>query len=103
VNFTDPDVDSTFADSDTHTHASPMFEQSIFVQANALRYVPVINRCHLLSQAQIQVGYTYTVIGQMARAGESIRWKAFPDFPFADIDYRTWWMHNWSFGIHWDF
>jgi hypothetical protein len=103
VNFTDPDVDSTFLDDDTHTHASPLFEQSIFCQANALRYVPVINRFHILSQAQIQIGYTYTVIGQMARAGESIRWKAFPEFPFVDIDYRTWWMHNLSFGIHWDY
>ncbi len=103
VNFTDLNVDTTFTDTDSHTHASPMFEQSIFVEANVLRYVPIINKVHLLEQAQFQAGFTYTVIGQMARAGESIQWKAFPDTPFVNIDYRTWHMYNWSLGINWNF
>ncbi|MGE4000167.1 MAG: hypothetical protein AB7I48_08120 [Planctomycetaceae bacterium] len=103
VNFTDPAVDATFADTDTHTHASPMFEQSIFVEANLLKYVPVINKVHFLEQAQFQAGYTYTIVGNMARAAESTQWVGFPDNPFINIDYRTWHMQNWSLGLNWNY
>lgn len=103
VNFTDPDVDASFEDTNSHTHASPMFEQTINMEANLLKYVPVINQVHFLEQAQFQAGFTWTVIGRMARAGDSIKWKAFPDTPFVNIDYRTWSMYSWNFGLHWTY
>ncbi|MEZ6054438.1 MAG: hypothetical protein R3C02_24130 [Planctomycetaceae bacterium] len=103
TNFLDPDIDTRFDNQESHTHASPLFEQSIFVEANVLKYVPIINKFHLLEQAQFQAGYTLTVVGNVARAGDSIRWKAFPDTPHPEIDYQTWSMQNWSLAVHWDF
>ncbi len=102
-NFLDPEFDTSFDNRVSHTHASPLFEQSVFVEANVLKYVPIIKNIHLFEQAQFQAGYTLTVVGKMARSGDSIRWKAFPDTPFPDIDYQTWSMQNWSLAVHWDF
>ncbi|MCA9073946.1 MAG: hypothetical protein KDA93_02850 [Planctomycetaceae bacterium] len=102
---TDPDdlFDEGFDNRESHTHASPLFEQSVFVQANVLKHVPVINKFHIFESAQFQAGYTLTVIGNVARAGDSIRWKAFPDEPHPDIDYQTWSMQNWSLAVNWIF
>ncbi len=102
-NFLDDDIDTRFDNEETHTHASPMFEQSVYVEANVLKYVPFINKVHLFEAAQFQAGYTYTVVGNMARAGDSIKWKAFPDTPYPNIDYQTWSMQNWSLAVHWEF
>jgi hypothetical protein len=99
----DPSIDTRFEDIETHTHASPMFEQSIFAEADVLKFVPIINKCEWFEDAKFRVGYTYTVVGRMARPGSSIDWNGFPDFPEARIDYKTWSTHNWSFAVDWQY
>lgn len=105
-NFADPTdgIDTNFKTTETHTHASPMFEQSVFFDMDVFRYIPYLNKMHMLANARFRTGYTYTVIGSVARPGHVIDWRAFPDLPTIDGDDRkTWHTHNWSFAVDWEF
>jgi hypothetical protein len=93
--------DTTFADEENHTHASPMFEQSIFAEMDLLKYVPIIKHCSLFDGATFRVGYTYTVVGNVARPGDSVSWRGFPDFPSVSVSPKTWSTDNWSFAFDW--
>jgi hypothetical protein len=105
-NWADPTdgIDTSFKVTETHTHASPMFEQSVFIDMDVFQYIPYLNKMHMLSNARFRTGYTYTVIGSVARPGNVIDWRAFPDLPRIDgADRKTWHTHNWSFAVDWTF
>ena len=105
-NFTDPGsgIDTRFSKEEKHTHASPMFEQAVYIDMDVFRFFPLLNKLHVLENARFRTGYTYTVIGSVARPAELIEWRAFPDLPSIRSDQRkTWSTHNWSFAVDWQF
>jgi hypothetical protein len=105
-NYTDPasGIDTRFSKEESHTHASPMFEQAVYIDMDVFRFVPILNKLHVLESARFRTGYTYTVIGEVARPAELIEWRAFPDLPGIRSDQRkTWSTHNWSFAVDWRF
>lgn len=104
-NWADPTdgINTQFKDEKTHTSASPMFEQSVFLEIDIFRYIPILKNLHVLEDAQFQTGYTYTVIGAVNRPADVIVWNSFPEFPAIRSDRSTWDTHNWSFAINWKF
>ncbi|MFH1303993.1 MAG: hypothetical protein ABIK07_23300 [Planctomycetota bacterium] len=95
---------NAFASSQTNTHVSPIFEQSIFAEMDIFGHVPVLKRMKILEEAKFKVGYTYIVAGEVARPFDSIRWQGMPTrglFPSIDVQRQTWSVGTWSVGIDW--
>lgn len=104
----DPTVDdpnpNAFTDRQTHTHISPLFEQSIFMEMSLFDKLPVLKRMKLLEEAKFKVGYTYIVAGEIARPFDSIRWQGMPTrglFPSINVKREAWSVGTWSVGIDW--
>ncbi len=97
------DGDSTFSDSATHTHVSPLFEQTFMAESRVLAALPGTREIPLLANANLRIGYTATYIGNVARPASSIQWNGFPRSPKVDIDYRTWSMGRMNFGLEWNY
>ncbi|MEQ8635188.1 hypothetical protein [Gimesia maris] len=102
---TDPNPNA-FTDTQSHTHVSPLFEQSIFAEMALFDKVPVLKRMKLLEEAKLKVGYTYIVAGDIARPYESILWQGMPTrglFPSIDLKRETWSVGTWSVGLDWNY
>lgn len=100
---TDPRPNA-FSSETTHTHVSPIFEQSIFAEMAIFDNVPVLKRMKILEEAKLKVGYTYIVAGEIARPFDSIRWQGMPTrglFPSIDVERSKWSVGTWSVGIDW--
>lgn len=95
---------NAFSDKTSHTHVSPLFEQSIFAEMAIFQNVPVLKRMQILEGAKFKVGYTYIVAGEIARPFDSIRWQGNPVqglFPSIDIEREKWSVGTWSVGVDW--
>ncbi|WP_298868912.1 hypothetical protein [uncultured Gimesia sp.] len=100
---TDP-TPNAFTDASTHTHVSPIFEQSIFAEMAIFEHVPVLKRMKILEEAKFKVGYTYIAAGEIARPFDSIRWQGMPTrglFPSIEVKREKWNVGTWSVGIDW--
>ena len=101
----DPDANA-FADQKAVTHVSPMFEQAFNAQIPIFEMVPVLNRMRAFDNAKLNLGYSITFIGELASTNNSILWQGNPQgglFPEIDIDRKSFYTSNWSFGLQWDF
>jgi hypothetical protein len=92
-------TDARFNSTRTVNHVSPLFEQSINAEMKILDMIPGIRRLPGIEDTVFRVGYTMTVVGEVARAGESIDWRGFPKFPSISPGRDTWWTSKWNFGI----
>jgi hypothetical protein len=93
-----------FSSKTEHTSVSPLFEQHIYVDGPVFNMVPVLRRSSILRQANVRLGYTYTVIGQLTRAADSIVWQGNPSlnlFPEIQTQRSTWSAHAWNLGVSW--
>lgn len=104
----DPTADNpnpnAFTDRQSHTHISPLFEQSIFMEMKLFDKIPVLKRMQLLEEAKFKFGYTYIVAGEVARPYDSIRWQGMPTrglFPSINVKRESWSVGTWSVGIDW--
>jgi hypothetical protein len=98
--FTNP---TDFNDTETHTHVSPIFSQSVNADIDILDYVPGINRLNAFEDAKFRVGYQFFVAGHIARPADSIVWRGFPLFPEATASYKTWFSHQVNIGVNWEY
>lgn len=94
--------DTSFDDEEQHTHVSPTLSVGINAELGILDTIPGLRRISLFDDARLNVGYNMQFIGLVARASDSIRWRGFPDFPTAQIDYDTFQMHQLSIGLHFE-
>lgn len=92
-------TDARFRSRRSVNHVSPMFEQTFMVEAEILDMIPLVRNLPMLEDTVFRCGYTVTVVGGVARAGESIDWKGFPFFPGIKPGRETWFMQNWNFGL----
>ncbi len=88
-----------FNSTRTVNHVSPLFEQSFNAEIKILDKIPGIRRLPGIEDTKLRIGYTATVVGQVARAGDSIDWRGFPQFPSIHPGRETWWTSRWNFGI----
>ncbi|MBI1310599.1 hypothetical protein GC176_04760 [bacterium] len=95
---------NVFASRHSNTSVSPLLEQEIFVEGPVLAYVPLLRRSPLLRKANLRASYTYTWIGELTRAADSIYWQGNPSmdlYPQIQVDRSTWRANTWNFGISW--
>ena len=95
---------NAFSSKAQHTSVSPLFEQQIYVDGHAFNMVPVLRRSSIMRQANLRVGYTYTVVGALTRAADSVVWQGNPAaglFPIIQTQRSTWSSHAWNIGISW--
>jgi hypothetical protein len=97
------DGDSSFSDSETHAHVSPVFEQTFMSESKILAALPGTREIPILANANFRLGYTTTIIGNVARPADSIEWNGFPKSPKVDIDYMTWSMGRVNVGLEWTY
>ena len=97
------DVNSAFRNQRTHTHLSGLFESSLFAEAPIFEVIPFLNKIDFLRSAVFRTGYTYTLIGQVARPGNSIVWNGYPKIPQVQTVYKNWIMGQWTFALEWRF
>ncbi|MGE3316709.1 MAG: hypothetical protein AB7O26_16450 [Planctomycetaceae bacterium] len=97
---------NAFADRETHTHFSPLFEQSIFADVNVFGYVPVLKDIYLFENAKFRFGYTFLWANEIVTTNQSVVYDGKPTaglFPHIKLKRETWWTSNYSFGVSWDF
>ncbi len=92
-------TDARFNSKRTVSHVSPLFEQTFMAEMKILEMIPLVRKLPGIDNTVFRVGYTATVVGNVAQAGESIDWRGFPDFPSISPSRETWWMSRWNFGI----
>jgi len=94
---------TAFQQQETTTSVSPTFEQSIMVRMPVLQFVPIVRKSKLFDNAELQLGYTWTVAGAVYRPGNVVDWRGYPNFPTLNGDKTTWFMHSTSLGVHWNY
>lgn len=92
--------DTSFDDTETHTHVSPTLSLGLNAEIGIFDTIPGIRRISLFDDAKLNVGYNVTMVGMLAKAADSIRWEGFPGRPSAEVDYETFWMSQLSIGLH---
>jgi len=97
------DGDSSFSDTQRHTHVSPVFEQTFMSESKILAALPLVREVPILANANFKLGYTHTIIGNVARPGNSIQWNGFPKYPKVDIDYRNYYVGRTNVGLEWTY
>jgi hypothetical protein len=95
--------DSSFYDRASHAHVSPLFEGSINAESKVLGEIPLIKEVPLLAAAKFKVGFTQTVVGHVARPWNSVKWYGFPKEPKVSVDYQTWFLQRFNFGLEWNY
>ncbi|MBX3444442.1 MAG: hypothetical protein KF774_18730 [Planctomyces sp.] len=97
------DGDSSFSDTERHTHVSPLFETSINAESRVLAALPLIKEIPFVSDANLRLGYTYTLVGNVARPAHSTEWLGFPESPKVNINYKSWNLSRFNLGLEWTY
>lgn len=96
-------VDTRFNAEDRTTSVSPIFEQSIFLRSALLSYIPGIRSMSVFEKAQFQVGYTFILIGEAFRPGDTIQYNGFPQFPTLKDERSAFSTNQLSLGVEWEY
>lgn len=94
---------TSFRQQETTTHVSPTFEQSIFVRAPLLQFVPGVRKIRLFEEAQFQAGYTWMIAGAMYRPGNVVDWRGYPNFPSLNSEKTSFYVQSVNFGVEWEY
>jgi hypothetical protein len=95
---------NTFSSSIEHTSVSPLLEQHVYVDGQIFGRVPILKRSSIMRKANLRVGYTFTAVGALTRAPDSIVWQGNPAegiFPVIKTERSTWYAHSWDIGVSW--
>lgn len=99
----DPNFESEFSDKRGRTHVSPLYQQSIFAEFPFFRNLPMIRNASIFEETSFRFGYTFLLIGEVARPADAINWQGFPLYPEIRSNRKAFWMHQLNFAIDWTF
>jgi hypothetical protein len=92
-------ADNSFSDVETHTHVSPLLNLGINAELDIFDTVPLLRRISLFDAAKLTVGYNLLMVGKLARPGNSVKWRGFPEFPSVNVRYDNWDTQQFSLGL----
>jgi len=92
---------SHFVTNRSHTHVSPLFEQTINFDAAVFEVLPLLKHVQLLEHARLSVGYTFLVVGEVVRPTDTIVYNPFPTDPGISVNRTYWFMNSWNVGVEW--
>lgn len=93
-------LDNSFRDNESHTHASPLFEQSIIADVKLSGLLPFLRKNYFLENTEFRAGYTFTWVGEVSRPGDSINWVGYPLYPSVRIERHSFWMNQLNLGLN---
>lgn len=80
--FTRPDgFVGAFSHSDSSTHFSLGFEQTVHLEIPIFKYVPYLNRSEFFRDAKLRGGVTYMWIDEVSRPNRTVTYNTFPRTP----------------------
>jgi len=94
--------DTSFDSTETHTHVSPTLSLGLNAEIGIFDTIPGLRKISLFEEAKLNVGYNILLIGMLARAADSVRWRGFPEFPSANVSYDTYQIRQFSIGLHFE-
>ncbi len=86
-----------------NAHVSPLFETSINADIPIFRLIPYINKSHLFETAKFQMGYTYTLVGEVARPEDGIIYNGAPLQAEIKNNRSSFHMSTFNFGVDWTY
>lgn len=96
-------TENFFTAADGAMHVSPLFEQSLTANVPLFDRVPVLRELQILEHSSLQVGWTFTWIGEVAEPHASIVWESNPRaglFPSYDVERRAFYQHTFRLGVN---
>lgn len=106
TNNNDGPTENAFSDKSYSTHISPMFEQGLNAQVPLFKQVPVLRDMWQLEDANLTLGWSYLLIGEIADPNQSINWTSAPilgETPVAKPDRYNFGQSTLSIGINWNY
>jgi hypothetical protein len=106
TNTTQGPSQNAFADQDTTVHLSPLFEQGLNVQLPIFGAVPVLKDIQLLEEANLNLGWNWLWVGQIADPNESILYQSSPllnVFPEIQTERGNLFQNTLSVGVNWNY
>ena len=95
--------DARFASKANHSRVSPMFEQTLAVDAKIFEALPYVNEIPILNEAIFHFGYTFSAIAHMNRPLDVVNWNGFPIAPTLNNNTQTFLLHKFNFGLEWKY
>lgn len=78
TNSTQGPTDNAFSDTRISTHLSPLFEQSFNLEVPIFSEVPVLKDVQLLEKANLNLGWTWLWVGDVADPNRSVLYQSSP-------------------------
>ena len=106
TNTTQGPSQNAFADQNSTLHLSPLFEQGLNVQLPIFGSVPVLKDMHILEEANLNLGWTWLWIGEVADPNQSILYQSSPllnVFPTIETERGNLYQNTFSVGVNWSF
>jgi hypothetical protein len=106
TNTTQGPSQNAFSDQDTTVHLSPLFEQGLNIQLPIFGGVPVLKDVQLLEEANLNLGWTWLWVGEIADPNESILYQSSPllnVFPTIQTDRGNLFQNTLSVGVNWNY
>jgi hypothetical protein len=91
--------DTNFSDKEYHNHVSPVLSLGINAELDIFDAFPVTRKIKLCDAAKLTLGYNMLFVGQLARPGDSVRWRGFPEFPSVLVRRDTWDTQQFNIGL----
>ncbi|MEO2034008.1 MAG: hypothetical protein ABGZ35_18190 [Planctomycetaceae bacterium] len=94
---------NAFGSNTGSSHLSPMFEQSLTANIPLFGSVPVLKNMRLLEHANLQLGWTFLWIGEVADPGNSTIWESNPRaglFPSISVQRRSYYQNTFRLGVN---
>jgi len=106
TNTTQGPSQNAFTDQDSTVHLSPLFEQGLNVQLPIFGAVPVLKDIQLLEEANLNLGWNWLWVGQIADPNESILYQSSPllnVFPEIQTERGNLFQNTLSVGVNWNY
>jgi hypothetical protein len=97
---------NAFADTDSSSHLSPMFEQGLNLNVPLFSRVPVLKDMWQFEDAALTVGWSYLLIGEVADPNDSIIYQSSPItgiLPQISPERDNFTQTTWSIGLNWTY
>ena len=91
--------DTNFHDVEYHTHVSPVLSMGINAELDIFDAIPYTRKVSLFDAAKLTLGYNLLFVGQLARPGDSVRWRGFPEAPSVLVRRDTWDTQQFNIGL----
>lgn len=106
TNTTQGPSQNAFSDTASSTHLSPLFEQSFNAQIPIFGRVPVLRDLWQLEDANLTLGWTFLLIGEVAEPNDSIVYDSSPvtgEFLHYQIERDTFTQSTFNVGVNWNY